>query len=235
MPDDRIRAVIADDEPTARRGIRQLLSAHADIEVVAEARNGRETVQCVRTHKPDLLFLDVEMPGLDGFGVIAQVRTPEIIFVTAYESFAVNAFDVDAVDYLLKPVSAERFANALVRAREKLGRVRRATHRVVIGQTVVDPGDITCIEAADYYAIVHHAGKRAFVRESLDSLEARLSSSAFVRTHRGFIVSLAAVAVVRRAIVLRDGRSIPISRRRRAHVENALRQFFRSTAKGPTP
>src|SRR5512144_21490 len=111
---ERIRAGIADDEPIARRGIRRLLSAHADVEVVAEARNGRETVQLVRSLKPDLLFLDIEMPGVDGFGVVERASAPAVIFVTAYESFAVDAFDVNAVDYLLKPVTEQRFAGALL-------------------------------------------------------------------------------------------------------------------------
>jgi two-component system LytT family response regulator len=224
MSSHRIRAVIADDEPIARRGIRQLLAAHADIEVAAEARNGREAVQCVRTLKPDLLFLDIEMPGLDGFEVVARSQTAAIIFVTAYETFAVNAFDVDAVDYLLKPVSEERFAAALRRAREKL-RIGRNAKRILAGDAIVDVSEITCIEAADYYAIVHHAGKRSLIRESLDSLESRLTPDAFVRTHRGFLVNLAAIAAIQRSIVLRDGTRVPISRRRRAEVEQAVRRF----------
>jgi two-component system, LytTR family, response regulator len=226
MSSHRIRAVIADDEPIARRGIRQLLAAHADIEVAAEARNGREAVQCIRTLKPDLLFLDIEMPGLDGFDVVARSQTPAIIFVTAYESFAVNAFDVDAADYLLKPVTEERFASAMRRAREKL-RIARECKRVWIGDAIVDARDITCIEADDYYAIVHHEGKRSLVRESLDSLQLRLAPDSFVRTHRGFIVNLAAVTTIRRSIVLRDGTRVPISRRRRAQVEEAVRRFAR--------
>ena len=224
MVSQRIRAVIADDEPIARRGIRQLLAAHADIEVAAEARNGREAVQCVRTLQPDLLFLDIEMPGLDGFEVVARSQTAAIIFVTAYETFAVNAFDVDAVDYLLKPVTEERFAAALRRAREKL-RIGRNVKRILAGDAVVDVSEITCIEAADYYAIVHHGGKRSLIRESLDSLESRLTRDAFVRTHRGFLVNLAAIAALQRSIVLRDGTRVPVSRRRRAEVEQAVRRF----------
>ena len=224
MTNHRIRAVIADDEPIARRGIRRMLAAHDDIEVAAEARNGREAIQSIRTLKPDLLFLDIGMPGLDGFDVVARSETPAIIFVTAYDSFAINAFEVDAVDYLLKPVTEERFAAALRRARERL-RIAPDAKRILAGDELVQVSDITCIEAADYYAIVHHHGKRSLVRDSLDSLESRLASDAFVRTHRRFIVNLAAIAAMRPSIILRDGTRVPVSRRRRARVQAAVRQF----------
>lgn len=118
-----IRAVVADDEPLARRGIRQLLAAHGDVSLVAEARNGREAVDALRTLDPDLLFLDVQMPELDGFGVLrarGAERMPAVIFVTAHDEFAVRAFDAHALDYLVKPVEEARFAGALERVRERL-------------------------------------------------------------------------------------------------------------------
>src|SRR5215471_16782999 len=120
---DKIRAIIADDEPLARRGIRQLLGPHADVDVVAEARNGREAVRALRELKPDLLFLDVQMPELDGFGVLREIgprQMPAVIFVTAYDEFAVRAFDTYALDYLVKPLQEARFARALERMRERL-------------------------------------------------------------------------------------------------------------------
>src|ERR687883_236484 len=120
---DKIRAVIADDEPLARRGVRQLLVAHSDIAVVAETRNGRETVRALRELKPDLLFLDVQMPVLDGFGVLREIgaeHMPPVIFVTAYDEFAVRAFDAQALDYLVKPLEVARFTEALERARERM-------------------------------------------------------------------------------------------------------------------
>src|SRR3982751_445533 len=120
---NRIRAVIADDEPLARRGIRQLLAPHDDVDVVGEARNGREAVRVLRELKPDLLFLDVQMPVLDGFGVIREIGAqvmPAVIFVTAYDEFAVRAFDAHALDYLVKPLEVARFAEALERTRERL-------------------------------------------------------------------------------------------------------------------
>src|SRR5919199_87748 len=120
---DKIRAVIADDEPLARRGIRQLLGPHRDIAVVAEARNGRETLRALRELRPDLLFLDVQMPDLDGFDVLREIGAksmPAVIFVTAYDEFAVRAFDAHALDYLVKPLVESRFNEAIERVRYRL-------------------------------------------------------------------------------------------------------------------
>jgi two-component system LytT family response regulator len=119
----KIRAIIADDEPLARRGVRQMLSSHEDVVVVAETRNGRETVRALRQMKPDLVFLDVQMPSLDGFEVLRAIgakEMPAVIFVTAYDEFAVRAFDAHALDYLVKPLQEARFAEALGRMRERL-------------------------------------------------------------------------------------------------------------------
>lgn len=115
-----IRAIVADDEPLARRGIRQLLSGHQDVAVVAETRNGPETLVALREHLPDLVFLDVQMPDLDGFGVLREygpARMPAVIFVTAFDEFAVRAFDAHALDYLVKPIQQARFETALERMR----------------------------------------------------------------------------------------------------------------------
>ena len=118
-----IRAIIADDEPLARRGIRQLLASHEDVAVVAETRNGRETIRALRELKPDLVFLDVQMPNLDGFDVVKEVgpkSMPLLIFVTAYDEFAVRAFEAHALDYLVKPLEVARFTQTLERVREQL-------------------------------------------------------------------------------------------------------------------
>jgi two-component system LytT family response regulator len=252
MANERIRVVIADDEPIARRGIRQLLAAHGDVEIVGEARNGKEAVRLLDALAPDLVFLDIQMPEIDGFDVVRRAadRRLQVIFVTAYDSFAVAAFDANAVDYLVKPVGERRFDEALARARERL-RARAvpdpsravselpsrdgAVRRMVLGtpgsDVIVEVRDITCIAAADYYAVVHFAGRRSLVRESLESIEKRLDPARFVRTHRGFIVNLEHVAELRAthpgdsAVVLRDGMRVPLSRRRRQRVEAAIRQF----------
>jgi two-component system LytT family response regulator len=200
-----IRAIVADDEPLARRGIRQLLEPHRDVTVVAETRNGIETVRALQTLRPDLLFLDVQMPELDGFGVLREQgaeRMPAVIFVTAHDEFAVRAFEAHALDYLVKPVEEARFGRALQRAREQLraaGAVE-LSHRLAAllasreqerltaivqrrrllvptpsGELVIEAAEIDWIEADDYYAAIHARGRRHLMRASLASLESRLA------------------------------------------------------------
>ncbi|HEV7474478.1 MAG TPA: response regulator transcription factor, partial [Pyrinomonadaceae bacterium] len=208
-----ISAIIADDEPLARRGVRQLLAPHADVTIVAETRNGSETVRALRELKPDLLFLDVQMPGLDGFGVLSEIGAhamPAVIFVTAYDQFAVRAFEAHALDYLVKPLEEKRFAEALDHMRKRLQSAKavdvsrklaallaallaardqeRDKQRIVVpttkGELIIDAEQIDWIEADDYYAAIHAGAGRHLVRESLTSLEQRLDSARFVRAHR---------------------------------------------------
>ncbi len=257
MNTDPIRVLIVDDEPIARRGIRQLLASHDDIEVAGEARSGAEAVRLIAELAPDLVFLDVQMPELDGFAVLRQIdpeRLPAIIFVTAYDTFAVRAFEARALDYLVKPIAEARFQAALARAREcfrshaELASWRRSllalnapapgrspARRIIIGAAgsdlVLDVADISWIEADDYYAAVHSRGRRHLVRESLASLEARLDRRQFVRAHRRAIVNLAEVREIRSQsageslLILNDGSQLPLSRRRRQKVEDAIRRF----------
>ena len=227
LDDVLMRAVIADDEPLARRGIRQLLATHHDAEVVGEARNGREAVHLVRTLSPDLLFLDVQMPELDGFGVLAALRTatlPAVIFITAYDHFAVRAFEAHALDYLVKPIEEARFVEAMQRTRDRmrslaaielsrrlsalvsdrerqdLTRSLRAPRLVVptsSGELLLDAAEIDWIEADDYYAAIHARGRRHLMRQSLALLERRLDPNQFVRAHRGAIVNIERVREMR--------------------------------------
>ncbi|MBD0371020.1 MAG: response regulator transcription factor [Pyrinomonadaceae bacterium] len=251
---DKIRAVIADDEPLARRGVRQLLGPHTDISVVAETRNGCETVHALRLLKPDLLFLDVQMPELDGFGVLREIGAecmPAVVFVTAHDEFAVRAFDAQALDYLVKPLEEARFAEALERTRERLRSARaielsqklsallamqeqeRARQRILVptstGELVLEAREIEWIEAEDYYAAIYARGGRHLIRESLASLEHRLDGERFVRVHRSAIVNLDRVREVRSCggetlLVLQDGAQVPVSRRRREQVNQRLRR-----------
>jgi two-component system LytT family response regulator len=230
-----IRVMIVDDEPLARRGIRQLLAPHQDIEVAAEARNGKEAVRLLKALAPvDLVFLDVQMPELDGFAVLRQLeaeRLPAVIFVTAYDTFAVRAFEAHALDYLVKPVLEARFETALERARERLQSKQAleisrklsgllstdafsapqplaqpdVVQRLVIasngGHLIIDVGEVEWIEAEDYYAAIHIGRRRHLIRESLTSLEARLDPSQFVRIHRSALVNLAHAREIRSPLI----------------------------------
>ena len=250
---NRIRAVIADDEPLARRGVRQMLSAHRDFLIIGEARNGREAVQAIRKLKPDLIFLDVQMPVLDGFGVLKAIgpkNMPSVIFVTAYDEYAVRAFDAHALDYLVKPLEVARFAEAVERVRQRLASSRafelsrklsamlasrdRLKPRIVVpisnGELVLDVDEIDWIEADDYYAAIHARGGRHLIRESLSSLAKRLDSSRFLRVHRSAIINLDRVREVvckegRTFIVLPNGVRVRVSRRRRSTTRKILRHL----------
>jgi two-component system LytT family response regulator len=258
-----IRVLIVDDEPLGRRAVRQLLAAYDDIEIAGEARNGKEAIRLLRHVSPDLMFLDVQMPELDGFAVLRSVEpqyVPLVIFVTAFDTFAVRAFEENALDYLVKPLHEGRFRNAVAKARERLrsreavelsrrlsnllansneGRTPKSSpkpaQRLLIGTSggdlILDASEIEWIQADDYYAAIHSQGRRYLVRESLSSLEKRLDRSQFIRVHRTVIVSLAQVremtcqAEETQTVLLRDGSRIPLSRRRRARVAEALRRY----------
>lgn len=223
-----LRVAIADDEPTARATLHLLLGRHPDVEVVAECADGAATVEAVRARRPQLLFLDVQMPELDGFGVLAELtpeETPAVVFVTAYDAHALRAFEVQALDYLLKPFSDERFERALLRARRELAerglaelarRIRGLlggttspliapprpdVARLLVagtGRTVVVEVDaIDWIEAADY-CVRLHVGKRShLLRRPLAELEAELDPRRFVRIHRSTLVNVARVCQIR--------------------------------------
>ena len=226
-----IRAMIVDDEPLARRGIKHLLAPHKDVQVAAEARNGKEALRLLRSGPAvDLLFLDVQMPELDGFAVLRQLdaeKLPAVIFVTAFDTFAVRAFEAHALDYLVKPVHEARFENALQRARdgllsrqaleasrnlshllktnslsapEPLAQPDLAQRLVVVcngGHLIIDATEVEWIEAEDYYAAIHIGRRRHLIRESLTSLEARLDPAQFLRIHRSALVNLAHVREIK--------------------------------------
>jgi two-component system LytT family response regulator len=235
----RIRALVVDDEPLARRGVVQMFAAHPDVDVVGEARSADTALKMVRALAPDLMFLDIQMPVADGFDLLGELGAvaPLIVFVTAYDAFAVRAYETSAIDYLLKPLQSARFALTMRRVRERL-RSHAApspapAERLVIpgtnGLTVLNPVEIDLIEADDYYAAIHARGRRFLIREALSTLERRLAAHGFVRVHRSAIVPLANVVELHResgsgdgALVLRSGTRVPVSRRRMAGVERAL-------------
>ena len=220
----KIRVLVADDEPLARRGVRQLLAPHRDIVVVGESRNGPDTLVALRECAPDLLFLDIQMPEMDGFEVLrahGAEHMPAVIFVTAHDQFALRAFEAHALDYLVKPLVVERFEGALERVRERLRLCRTAdlANRLKAllderqraeqpkqawlvvpapGKDLVIPlADIDWIEAQDYYSRIHVGAKSHLLRESLASLESKLDAGRFVRIHRSAIVQVDRVREVR--------------------------------------
>jgi two-component system, LytTR family, response regulator len=250
----RIRVLVADDEPLARRGVRQLLAGHEDLVVVGESRNGPETLRALETLEPDLVFLDIQMPEMSGFDVLrarGPQRMPAVVFVTAHDQFAVRAFEAQALDYLVKPLNAERFDAALARVRERLrmkeavDRAARLTALLAAERAARTPGvdrvlvstpaaefviavdEIDWIGAEDYYACLHVGGKRHLTRESLASFESQLDPRQFARVHRSAIVRLDRIRQVRTVpkgheVVLRDGTRLPVSRRRRQALEALL-------------
>ena len=215
----RLRAVVVDDEPLAREALRLLIGRDKDFEVAGEC-NGVDAPELIGSTKPDVLFLDIQMPELDGFGVIDAIgvdTVPVIIFVTAYDAYALKAFDVHAVDYMLKPFDDVRFAQTLQRVktrfldngngsaskssadklvalledRERSARFpRRFLVRVREKVVVVKTDDIDWIEAADYYSSIHAGGHAYLLRETMNELESRLDPERFFRVHRSAIVNL---------------------------------------------
>lgn len=229
-----IRALIVDDEPLARRGIRQLLAAYPDVRVVGECRNGREAMRALTAQTPDLVFLDIQMPGLDGMDVTrihGVGRMPLVVFVTAHEEFAVRAFEAQALDYLVKPLSEGRFRATMARV---MGRMRsRPLDRIPVptdgGELLLDSSEVDWIEAQDDHIAIHSGVKRYRFRQSLAALESSLDPARFARVHRSAIVRLDHIRELRTptgrasVVLLRDGTRLPVSRRRLAQVRAQLR------------
>ena len=247
-----IRALIVDDEPLSRRAVRQMCARHDDVLVVAECRNGVEAAKALRHATVDVVFLDVKMPGLSGLDVARRRhdgRLPLVVFVTAFQEFALPAFDAEAIDYLTKPLDPARFARALERVRAQLALVpssatppraeprfqRELVARSRDRDVLLPVESIEYIEADDVYAAVHSQAGVHHIRLSLDMLETRLDPALFVRVHRSFIVQVDYVAAVRRAehgkraLIMRSGAEVPVSRRRRETVERALSVRGRGT------
>ena len=240
-----LRVLIADDEPLARARIRRLLGDETRVSAIDEARNGAEAVRLIEQRRPDLVFLDVQMPETDGFGVIERVgadRMPPVVFVTAYDRYALQAFDVHALDYLLKPFTQERFAAALSRA---LGVIERGGADPAVGaslrallqhlsapRTYLDriavsvngrlvplrSADIDWIASAGKYIVLHAGSAGHLVRESMSSIEGKLDPRRFVRIHRQAIVNLDRIAEIEPlfhgecAVLLKTGARLTLGR-----------------------
>ena len=242
-----IRALVIDDEPLARRTVRRFLKNHPDMEVAGECGDGESAVNWILREDPDLVFLDVQMPEMDGFEVVRHVgtaRMPATIFVTAYDRYALKAFDANAVDYLLKPIEAERFARALTRARERIGQgpggdaavrltaiLDRVTaqseyaERLPVAENgrilFVKTEEIDWVEAEGNYARLHVGARHHEIRETLTSLGYKLNPRDFVRIHRSTIVNVHRIKEIHpwfhghHVVLLENGRELRMSRYQR--------------------
>jgi two-component system, LytTR family, response regulator len=249
-----MRVMIVDDEPLARLRLRTLLEKEGGIEIVGEAENGAEALEVVRTTAPDLIFLDVQMPGMSGFDVIRSLgsdRLPAVIFVTAFDNFALEAFETHALDYLLKPFSDERFASALERAMKQIQRERegdlhlrlrklvasigeersypkRLAVRTGVRTAIVRTEEIEWIEAEGKYVRIHAGGRSHLMRDALGRLEELLDPERFCRIHRSYIVNMDRIKEIQNysageyVVVLQDGTKLMSGRSYRSHLLTLL-------------
>ncbi len=253
-----LRVLLVDDEPVARRRLGRLLRDDRDIEIAGQCGDGASAVAAVRALEPDLVLLDVQMPEMDGFDVLQALgaeRLPAIIFVTAFDRYALRAFEVHALDYLLKPVDSERLARAIGRARARLAEARGSTldPRVLAllegfaaerrfltrmpvrmgGRVVVVPmSEVDYITAADNYVTLHAGGQQHLVRDTMGRLERELDPARFVRIHRSTIVQVDRIRELLPdfhgdfTMILADGSRVQLSRTYRPHVEQVLGREF---------
>jgi two-component system, LytTR family, response regulator len=234
-----LHALVVDDEPIARRNLIVLLGRDPDVGKVSECGSGQEAVVQIRSTRPDIVFLDVQMPECDGFDALEMLggdQPPAIVFVTAYDEFALRAFDAGALDYLQKPFDDARFERALTRAKDRVaqsrGRVSTAARRLMVksaGRVVfVGIPEIDWIEAADYYACLHVGSQSHLVRRSLDDLDGELGVSGFCRIHRSAVVNLERVRAleIRKdgeyEVVLTSEVRLRLSRRYRRKLQERL-------------
>jgi two-component system LytT family response regulator len=250
-----MRVLLVDDESAARRGLRRRLAGLPDLLVVGECEDGEAAVAAIAELRPDLVFLDIQMPGLDGFGVIDAVgpaQMPAVVFVTAYDEFALKAFEVNALDYLLKPVDEQRLQAAVARARARTPEAdpdwtarlaaalqqmagqgsprwcRRLAIRGAGRVVLLDVADVDQIESAGNYVQVHQGRKQHLLRETMAALEARLDPERFVRVSRAAIVNIDRVRELQPmfngdfVVVLKDGTEVTGSRRYRDALRTLL-------------
>ena len=255
MPEqNRIRAVIVDDESPARTRIRELLRATPDVEIIDECSNGREAVRSISANSPDLVFLDIQMPELDGFAVIEALgpeHLPAVIFVTAYDHYAVQAFEVNAIDYLLKPFDRQRFQTALSRARDHLqmnnkGELNQQLNTLLrqlktpqkqAERFVVKSGgrvfflkneEIDWIEAAGNYVRLHVGTETHLLRETMNAIQKKIDPSRFIRIHRSTFVNVEKIKELQPwfhgeyVVIMRDGTQLTMSRSYRSSLPDLL-------------
>ena len=251
---DKIRVLIVDDEPPARAVIRKMLAEDSAIEVIGECSNGVEALKFICKNSPDLLFLDIQMPEMDGFALLEafdENRIPAVIFVTAYDQYAVQAFEVSAVDYLLKPFDHERMTKALERAKANLGeknddertdQIIELLQKINANQTtferfvvkkngrvlLIPIAEVDWIESYGNYVLLHVGKTKHLIRETMNQVEIRLDSQNFIRIHRSTIVNLERVKELQthfndeHLVILKDGTELALSRRYRDKLSQRL-------------
>jgi two-component system, LytTR family, response regulator len=226
-----MKALIVDDERMARQELRRLLAAHAEIEVAAEARTGEEALKLISAHRPDVLFLDVRMPGMTGFELLEQLdNVPQVILTTAYDEYALKAFEVSALDYLVKPVAPDRLAKAVAKLRPRSARSSMERVFVRDGERcwLVRVADISLLESEGNYTRIHFGGERPLIPRSLAVLEERLDPAMFFRAGRRQMVNLKWIERVEPGVagnllvVLRGGATVEMSRRQSSRFREAL-------------
>jgi len=250
----KIRALIIDDEPLARERIKQLLVNENDVEIVGESPDGLRAIYDIRKKEPDLIFLDIQMPEMDGFDVLEMIDTdyvPQVIFVTAYDKYAIRAFEVHALDYLLKPFDKERFKKALNRAVEhiklkkndgfesrldalidEIKPERKSMERLLVktGGRIyfIRTDEIDWIESAGNYVILHTTKEKHMIRDTMRNMEKKLDSNKFIRIHRSAIVNVSCIKEIQpyckgeSCVLLKDGTQLPLSRKYR---DNLIKKF----------
>ena len=241
---DRLKALIVDDEPLARERLRGMLEAEPLVEVIGECADGVEALTAIRYAAPDAVFLDVQMPGCDGLQVVAQLppeARPAIVFTTAHERFALDAFGVAAVDYLLKPFDRDRLGQAILRVREQLrarsvdkppaeapARSERLAFRTDGRIVFLRPAEIRWAEADDNYVTLHLTEGRLLLRETLTAIETRLGSDSFIRINRSAVIHADQLKELKPSlhgdytVVLRDGTKLPLSRSLRGRLDRFM-------------
>ena len=253
----KLRALIVDDEPLARERVRRLLAADEEIEIIGDCADAFAAIKTVKEHAPDLLFLDVQMPGKDGFAVLDEIKgacTPVVIFLTAYDQYAVRAFEACALDYLLKPFDEERFTKALARAKAQLRRAEETdeTTAALLGaqeprgagaleRVVVKTGgrifflktaEVDWIEAYGNYVRLHVGPTAYLLREPISSLEAQVDPTRFLRIHRSALVNIERIREMQPMfhgqyiVILHDGTRLTLSRRYRSKLQKSLGKAF---------
>ncbi|MBW2535074.1 MAG: response regulator [Deltaproteobacteria bacterium] len=242
-----MRALVVDDEQLARKYLAEMLRAHPEIRVVGECKNGFEAVKAIADDPPDLVFLDIQMPKLDGFEVLELIdEGPAVVFVTAYDQYALQAFDAHAVDYLLKPFTAERLAAAVDKVRRNLGRarppadeLRRSARpdegplaRIVVRDgssvSIIPVSELDYVQAEDDYIALHTGGRSLLKHQTISSLAAGLDPERFVRIHRSTVVNVERIEKIelfakdRYIACLRDGTRLSISRSGHKRLKEVL-------------